>query len=72
MSEQPPKLTKLHVNLNQESADALLAYAERRGISVTESVRRMVSLAHYIDEVVANDGRIETVVDGRRGEVIPL
>ncbi len=42
-------LTRLSVNMNQETADALKKYADKHGVSYTEAVRRAISLLHFIE-----------------------
>ena len=44
-----PQSTRLSVNMNQETADALKLYAQKNNISVTEAVRRIIALAHSIE-----------------------
>lgn len=42
--------TRLSVNVNSATADALKAYAEENGVSITESVRRLVSYGNLLAE----------------------
>jgi hypothetical protein len=58
-SPQPPKQTsnpnRLSVNLSQEVADALRAIVLKREISITEAVRRAISLLKFVDDAT-DDG----------------
>ena len=54
--------TKLNVNINDETAAALKELADRRQITVTEVVRRAVSVYKFIeDEVVDGDSTLKLV-----------
>ncbi len=46
---QREALVRLSVNMNVATADALKALATQRGVSYTETVRRAISIAHYLD-----------------------
>lgn len=62
---------RLGVNINDETAGALRAISERRGITVTEAVRRAVSVYRFVnDETTA--GKTFHVVgpDGDSAEVV--
>jgi len=62
--EKPP-LVRLSVNMNQETAALLKSYAETRGLSYTQCVRRMVAITSFVqDEVDA--GRTVLSVDEDR------
>jgi hypothetical protein len=55
-------VTKLNVNINDETAAALKDLAERRQITVTEVVRRAVSVYKFVeDEVVDGDAKLKLV-----------
>jgi hypothetical protein len=56
--------TRLSVNINDETADALRTLAERRGVTVTETIRRAVSVYKYLADEMA-EGRVLQVTDGR-------
>jgi len=53
---------RLNVNLNSETAAALRAIAEGRGISFTEVVRRSIAIYKYLDDE-GQDGRIIQTLD---------
>lgn len=44
----PPAQSRLNVNINKQTADALKDYADRNGVSVTEAVRRLVAVGDFI------------------------
>ena len=55
-------VTKLNININDETDAALKDLAGRRQITVTEVVRRAVSVYKYIeDEVVDGDAKLKLV-----------
>lgn len=62
------RLVRLNVNLNHETADAIKELAEERGISVTEAVRRAISLYKYVEDQT-NEGRKIQVAD-RSGKTV--
>lgn len=47
-------VTKLNVNINDETAAALKDLADRRQITVTEVVRRAVSVYKFIEDEVGD------------------
>jgi len=61
-------LVRLNVNLNTETADALRELADERGISVTEAVRRAISLYKYIEDETHDGKRIQ--VADRAGKMV--
>lgn len=50
------EFTKLSVKMNEATADALRSIAKDHGISITEAVRRCISLYHFLDNE-RNEGR---------------
>lgn len=54
-------LTRLNVNLNQETANALKELAQRQNISLTEAIRRAVAVLKFVDEESQQGRRIQTV-----------
>jgi hypothetical protein len=66
-AKQDQKLTRLSVNLNAETSAALRSYADQRGLSFTESIRRMIAITNWIqDEMDA--GRTVCSVEVEQGE----
>jgi hypothetical protein len=55
-------LVRLNVNLNQETAKALRKIKDDNGIdTITETVRRVISVAHYIYSELAAGRKIQTM-----------
>lgn len=54
-------LTKLSVNINQETAAALREIAANNGITITEAIRRAVSIADFVYKEKAKGRRIQTM-----------
>ncbi|WP_146243436.1 CopG family transcriptional regulator [Curtobacterium sp. MCLR17_034] len=69
--ETTPRLTRLSVNMNSETAGDLKLLAERRGLSFTETVRRMVSVAKFLDDEIMQ-GHVIQVVDKAANQVREL
>lgn len=58
--------TRLNVNVNDECKASLEAYARTHGVTVTESVRRAVSLLNFHDVQTAQGNRMAAVnADGK-------
>jgi hypothetical protein len=53
-------LVRLNVNLNRETAAALRYYAEYRDISITEAVRRAISLLDFVQGEVNQGSELIT------------
>jgi hypothetical protein len=54
---------RFNFNLNSEAAAIIREYADRKGISLTEAIRRAIGVLQFVDEmhqkgssVVVNDG----------------
>lgn len=61
-SERAAKgIVRLSVNINRETAEAIRALAESNGISVTEVIRRAVSVYKFIDDEVKSGRNIKTM-----------
>ena len=54
-------LTRLNVNLNQETAAALKAIAARENISLTEAVRRAIAIFKFVEDEQAEGRKIQTM-----------
>lgn len=67
------RLVRLSVNLSPDAADVLKEYAKRKGVSITEAVRRAIGVLKFLDET-QNRGASVTVSDdsGSEKEVIFL
>jgi predicted DNA-binding helix-hairpin-helix protein len=55
--------TRLSVNINDETAEALKELAARRGTTVTEVVRRAVSVYKFVEDEVGDKGKTMQLVD---------
>jgi hypothetical protein len=65
----PQKTTLLSVNINEETADALLTIAEQKNISVTEAVARAINLAAFLDKEMSSGRRLFVMnKNGRKGK----
>jgi predicted DNA-binding helix-hairpin-helix protein len=61
---------RLNININEDTRDALKDLAERRQITVTEVVRRCVSVYKFIeDEAVDGNRKLAIEVDGKWREL---
>lgn len=61
------RLVRLSVNLNPDAADVLKEYANRKGVSITEAVRRAIGILSFVDET-QNCGASVTVRDDSGSE----
>lgn len=52
---------RLSCNINDECADSLEAYSRAHGITVTECIRRAISLLNYSDVLQADGKNIATL-----------
>jgi hypothetical protein len=66
----PGRLVRLAVNLGPEAADVLKEYASRKGISVTEAVRRAIAVLAFVDETQRRGASINVEEDGVLKEVM--
>ena len=58
-------MPRLSVNMNQETADALALLRRNHDVTVTEAVRRAVSVAVYLERA-ARDGHTISVYDPKK------
>lgn len=47
---------RLSVLINAQTATALRGYAEQRGVSITETIRRAVGLLRYVTDEIDHGG----------------
>ncbi len=68
------QLIRLSVNMNQETAEALTTIKDDKKVTLTEAVRRCISITTYIyDEIKAGRQIISQNPDGSdRRELIPF
>lgn len=65
------KIIRLSVNLNSETADALKELASRRGVSLTEGIRRAIGIWKFVEDA-QNQGSTILVDDGERTRELVL
>ncbi|PCK27846.1 CopG family transcriptional regulator [Rhodococcus qingshengii] len=65
------KPIRLSVNMNNETAGALREIAEHYGVSVTEAVRRAVSVAYFVEQEI-REGNTVQIEDPKTGKVREL
>lgn len=70
--DKPDRLVRLAVNLGPEAADVLKQYAGRKGISVTEAVRRAIAVLAFVDETQRRGASINVEDESGLKEVMFL
>ena len=65
-------LVRLSVNLGPETADVLKEYAARKGISVTEAVRRAIGILKFVDDAQERGASLNVEEAGTVKEVLFL
>jgi hypothetical protein len=63
---------RLSVNLKPDIAGALKSYAGRKGVSVTEAVRRAIVIMTFVDEAQARGASLNIEENGSIKEVLFL
>jgi hypothetical protein len=66
------RLVRLSVNLGPEVADQLKEYAGRKGVSVTEAVRRAIAILAFVDSAQARGASVNLKEGGALKEVLFL
>jgi hypothetical protein len=69
---QSGRTVRLAVNLGPEPADVLKEYASRKGVSVTEAVRRAIAVLAFVDDAQRRGASINVEEDGVLKEVMFL
>lgn len=69
---QTDPLVRLSVNLNPDVADALKQYASRKGISVTEAVRRAITVLTFIENAQNRGASLHLEEGGTLKEILLL
>jgi hypothetical protein len=59
MDDDEPTYTRLGVNIALDVADALKGSCRRKGISVTEGVRRAIALWKLVEDEMASGKRVQ-------------
>ncbi|WP_225850257.1 ribbon-helix-helix protein, CopG family [Streptomyces sp. HPF1205] len=52
------QVSRLSVNINQDTAEKIRVYRKRRGVSITETIRRAVAILALLDEETAKDSEV--------------
>ncbi len=68
----PDRLVRLSVNLGPEVADQLKEYASRKGVSVTEAVRRAIAVLAFVDDAQNRGASLNLEEGGALKEVLFL
>ncbi|MGW5124533.1 hypothetical protein ACWEQ7_10850 [Streptomyces sp. NPDC004069] len=63
-----PTVTRLSVNINEDTAAKLRWYKEHKGISITETVRRAVALLELVERETASGN--EVLLKSRDGKSV--
>lgn len=69
---QPDPVVRLSVNLTPEVADELKDYASRKGVSVTEAVRRAITVLTFVDNAQSRGASVHLEEGGSLKEVLFL
>lgn len=67
--ETAPETVRLSINLSPAVADTVRSYSKRKGVSVTEAVRRAISMLAYIDAAQDRGASINLSENGTLKEV---
>jgi hypothetical protein len=71
VEEDDPQV-RLSVNLNPDVADELKAYAKRKGVSITEAVRRAITILAFVDDAQRRGASLNVEENGTLKEVLFL
>ncbi|MFI5710215.1 ribbon-helix-helix protein, CopG family [Kribbella sp. NPDC051620] len=66
---EAPAIVRLSVNLAADVADVLRSLAGRRGLSLTETIRRAIAVLKFVEDEVEQGNKlavVETGADGRQ------
>jgi Ribbon-helix-helix protein, copG family len=66
------QLVRLSVNLSPEVADQVKAYAGRKGVSVTEAVRRAIAILAFVDDAQSRGASLNIDEGGALKEILFL
>lgn len=65
-------VVKLNININDETEAALKELAARRGITVTETVRRAVSVYKFIEDEKDAGGKLQVIHEGGESTTVAI
>jgi hypothetical protein len=54
-------LVRLSINLNAETADAFKAFTERKGLTITEGIRRAITVWRFLEDETAKGNQIAII-----------
>lgn len=60
-TEPQPVQKRLNINMNEQTAAALRELAQREQISITEAVRRAISIYKFFSDELADGRKIQTM-----------
>lgn len=63
MTTTPPSVVRLHINLASDTADVLKELARKRNTNVTETVRRAISVLHFLETEVLDQGHTLALIE---------
>lgn len=66
------QLVRLSVNLSPEVANQVKAYAGRKGVSITEAVRRAIAILAFVDDAQSRGASLNVEEGGTLKEVLFL
>jgi len=66
------QVVRLSVNLTPQVADEIKGYADRKGISITEAVRRAISVLAFVDGAQSRGASLNVEEGGSLKEVLFL
>jgi hypothetical protein len=61
-------VVRLSVNLSSEASAVLRQMAQKRGVSITEEVRRCISVQYFLDDAI-NKGNKILLLERDRGDI---
>lgn len=68
----PDPLVRLSVNLSPEVASELKEYASRKGVSITEAVRRAITVLAFVENAQTRGASLHVEENGTLKEVLFL
>lgn len=68
--EPKAEVVRMSVNLAPDVAAALQDVAARRGITITDAIRKAISMLKYLDD--ADQRRAKVLIEGRRGGMLEV
>jgi hypothetical protein len=70
-SHERAGLVRLSINLSAETADAFKALIERKGITITEGIRRAITVWKFLEDETAKGNQIAVIEqDGNTRKVV--